>query len=102
MRDWSSDVCSSDLRAGGAERLQAGMAVARVVLEAVRRALAHRRGHAIDGRPGTAVDEAQERLAAGGDALQHRLRDADVLLEPGDPMRRVQVDRKSTRLNSSH
>src|SRR5690349_24009834 len=56
LRDWSSDVCSSDLRRG----------------------LGHREPGERSGRVGL-----------------------DRRLEPGDPGR-LQPDRKSTRLNSSH
>src|SRR3546814_8388356 len=95
ISDWSSDVCSSDLRAG----------VAWVVVSAGQRALAAVR------QPGRS---APRWLVTGhsGDIADIRL---DRLGQRGDPdylgalsaaqkpqLRPASADRKSTRLNSSH
>src|SRR3546814_7115722 len=108
ISDWSSDVCSSDLRAildhfgEAAQRFQPGQAIMRTTdqFDALR---------TVDDR---ALDRERERLRdidapPRRDRLDHRIwrygfRAVDA--EPGEELGNVIVeeDRKSTRLNSSH
>src|SRR3546814_5438955 len=100
ISDWSSDVCSSDLPAGGAEPSDVAHRVAPVSELPVQNA----------GQP-LPVDH----VVAGAEILvqQHRpLRQRGVQLAPAQPPLQSQeaaaevveiaADRKSTRQNSSH
>src|SRR3546814_6768198 len=99
ISDWSSDVCSSDLR------VQAGMLVVAVghhraeVLSHQLRMVLHRLGD-------RAEDDADflEVLPEGGgdrDAVEHGV-DRDAGQQLLLAQRNAELDRKSTRLNSSH
>src|SRR3546814_5267032 len=89
ISDWSSDVCSSDLPE---RRIAARAAAARDVIGALRRL--GQRKELLRLVPG-ALD--QRRV----DAMIGDHREAEAL-EGGAEILREPVDRKSTRLNSSH
>src|SRR3546814_2799887 len=92
ISDWSSDVCSSDLRA----RVLAHLRDEASLLE--------RSHHAVDVHAADRGDLGPgHRLLVGddGQALQRRAREAGRLALEHEPLD-VGGDRKSTRLNSSH
>src|SRR3546814_10727760 len=109
ISDWSSDVCSSDLRASGLELGPVAQGSA-IVLRIGGRALGLRQAVDDDDRGATQVDgvtlEEAERAVVHAPALHPDLVEAGhvavhrlPLAATGESGRR---DRKSTRLNSSH
>src|SRR3546814_9477604 len=111
ISDWSSDVCSSDLAAldhaaeGRLRHVEAATEVdAHDIVPIV---VAHARQRAVAGDAGVVDDDVDrpEFLGDGGAIVEARLMIADVPLARGDPGpvgERPRLDRKSTRLNSSH
>src|SRR3546814_4295429 len=95
ISDWSSDVCSSDLREGAREsrRGAAGKGQCRRIRAGEVRLLAAVRPAAIAEAQGMAM------LAV---ADRRRIVDRDVLQVAVEVGQRDEQDRKSTRLNSSH
>src|SRR3546814_3504922 len=111
ISDWSSDVCSSDLRVG--DRAGAAIVLQHLVRPGIREAGEQVGGAVAEIGDEMAVELDQERGATLGDQVAGAAQGVDLvaldvdlrqvrrhLLAPED---RIQSqDRKSTRLNSSH
>src|SRR3546814_1898486 len=129
ISDWSSDVCSSDLKAmAHAQRLESAPPTRRRAERLEARVTAEQKaliGHAaaLEGRSITdfvltSVQDAAKRAIAEHEVIQLSVRDSkafvEALLNPREPSKRMRErvaayvarygdqDRKSTRLNSSH
>src|SRR3546814_4200008 len=94
ISDWSSDVCSSDLR----EEILAFLHRLCGRDCAQHHGFAERREHRAVGLAGNAARFEREGLAAPLDAYSFRIEHSVSFIRRADPA----GDRKSTRLNSSH
>src|SRR3546814_5858947 len=95
ISDWSSDVCSSDLRAAAIE--QAVQVDVDHAPPAIERIFVHRRRRPGDARRADENIDLAERGGAGGGGSLDRGGIGDV-----ERLDIARADRKSTRLNSSH
>src|SRR3546814_8109972 len=97
ISDWSSDVCSSDLTGNALQLRQLDSGVTRV-LDAQAGAVYRNLSWSKDGHALAALREVE----VGEDEPADLALLAFIGMDAGAPQRRQFLDRKSTRLNSSH
>src|SRR3546814_5840776 len=100
ISDWSSDVCSSDLKLVLLDALQQGLHAGRVQLDQVLEG-EHQRLDALGGIAAALLQRGEEaRLGVAVEAVEDFRHHFMAVATVG--ARQVRQDRKSTRLNSSH
>src|SRR5690625_6245571 len=114
-RDWSSDVCSSDLRrianlremVRAAEGGSAALAELARQIEDVERSIAETDEELLEvvrsaGKLGEQAERTNERLAQARERVAESTLAPEVEAELAERFAAIAPDRKSTRLNSSH
>src|SRR3546814_3154656 len=107
ISDWSSDVCSSDLSIGGTigrvDDIAVAIAAAVEEQNAATAEIARNVQEAADGTRNVtgSIDGVMKAASRTGSAVSQVMTAAEALSAQAATMRQ-QVDRKSTRLNSSH